>query len=119
MSENISTEILDTDLFTGTPEELAEATEETAEMVLEDIVRQIATDRGTVNFTAFAVMEIVNKVFKVTMTDKQVPSQMGYNYTRNGMIAKRTKGMAGKDVRYTFDETVSWVLKYTSKFIQA
>jgi hypothetical protein len=113
MSENIETaavEITDRDLYTG-PE-----IEETPEMVLLDIVQQIVGSKS--EYTAFAVATIVNKIFKATGTAKEIPTQMMYTYSRNGLVAKRTKGMPGSEVRYTREEVMAWVTKYTAKYIE-
>lgn len=114
MSENTETfEIIDTDLYTG-PE-----IEETEEIVLENIIEEVTKKEfGTeIAITAYKIANIINNVFKVTLTDKKIPTQMMYIYTNKGMIAKRTKGVPSKDVRYTKEEVIAFVTKYTSKHI--
>ena len=59
----------------------------------------------------------LNQVFKALGIEKECPTQMGYNYTKNGMIAKRTKGQKGSEVRYTRDEITTWATKYVNKFV--
>jgi hypothetical protein len=110
MSENTVTE------YDTVIEGLEEYVPEETTLSLEDIVKELVTEES---YSAYKVMKIVNQVFVITGTDKEVPTQMGYNYTRNGMIAKRTKGMSAKDVRYTKDEVTEYVTKYTSKHVQA
>jgi|SRR5689334_4531858 len=87
---------------------------ETAEITLDDIVRSVVGSETDV--TAYKIATYVNKVFIITHTEKQVPTQMMYNYTRNGMIVKGKKGSA-KEIRYTNEEAVAFVTKYTQKYI--
>lgn len=108
MSENtvVETETVET--------EAVELTAATLEEIVVDIVGAIfGTDTEV---TAYKVAVAVNKVFQATLTDKVIPTQMTYNYTRNGMIAKGKKGKA-TDIRYTKAEVETFVLKYTSKHV--
>jgi hypothetical protein len=99
---------IDTSLFTGSPEELAEATGEATELSLEEIVRELVT---TETNSPYGIAKIINQVFEVTGNDKRIPPQMMYNYALKGMIVK---GEKGRKV-YTRDETVTYVTKYTGK----
>jgi hypothetical protein len=63
-------------------------------------------------------MKWINEIFKVTGTEKTVPTQMGYIYGSKGMISKRTKGMAGKDIRYTNEEARTFINKYAAKHVE-
>lgn len=81
-----------------------------------DVVRELIEARPQESWTAYQVATLTNRVFEATETDKKVPTQMMYNYTRNGMIAKGKKGKA-TDIRYTTDEVYAFVTKYTSKFV--
>lgn len=84
------------------------------EITLPEIVQSVIGTETDV--TAYKIAVYVNKVFTITGTEKQVPTQMMYNYTRNGMIVKGKKGSA-KEIRYTNEEAVAFVTKYTSKYI--
>ena len=93
-------------------------TNETVENVtvtLEDVVTEFVGDRP--EYTAYSVAVIINRIFKETGTDKEIKTQMMYQYTRNGLIAKGKKGTAS-DIRYTKDEVIKFVLKYTSKHMK-
>lgn len=96
-----------------------ETESEESELTLKDIVAEIAKETfGTDEMvSAYKVAVIVNKVFQATMTDKQIPTQMTYNYTRNGMIAKGKKGKAA-EIRYTKAEVEAFVFKYTNKHVE-
>lgn len=89
-------------------------TTEIETLSLEDVVKELVGTES--EFTAYKVAVIINKVFTVTETEKQIPTQMMYQYTRNGMIAKGKKGKA-TDIRYTNEEVTTFVLKYTSKHV--
>ncbi len=91
-----------------------ETTIENVTVTLEDVVTEFVGDRP--EYTAYSVAVIINNVFKATETEKQIPTQMMYQYTRNGMIAKGKKGKA-TDIRYTKEEVQAFVLKYTSKHV--
>jgi hypothetical protein len=108
MNENTVETVGQIDLFTG------EVVEETPEMVLEDIVKEIVGEKS--EYTAYSIATIINKVFEATLTDKKIPTQMMYQYTRNGMIVKGKKG-AASEIRYTVEEVNAFVNKYTSKHV--
>jgi hypothetical protein len=104
MSENIET-IVET-----------ETVEETVvETTLEDIVAEIAnTVFGTDStISPYKIAKIINTVFQSTMTEKQIPAQMMYQYASKGMISK-----GNKSKEYTKDEVTTYVLKYTSKHVE-
>lgn len=105
-------QITDTDLFTGTVEELAEATE--TEFSMETFVQDL-TEGIEDGVSAYGAWKIMTAGFKALGVDQNRPSQMFYNYTRNGMIAKRTKGVRGKDVRYTVKEIQDFLVKFFQK----
>jgi len=96
------------DLFTN------EVVETTPELTPESIVAEL-TDTLTDENTAYVVWKIVTGAFKVLGVEKNVPSQMMYNYTRNGMIVKGKKGSA-KEIRYTKDEVKAFATKYVTKY---
>lgn len=66
-------------------------------------------------YTAYSVATLINRILSENEIDRQIPTQMMYNYTRNGLIAKRTKNMSSKDVRYTADEMVAFINKWFLK----
>jgi hypothetical protein len=65
--------------------------------------------------TAYFVATLINRILSENEIDRQIPSQMMYNYTRNGLIAKRTKNESAKLVRYSAEEVVLFVNKWFSK----
>lgn len=95
------------DLIDGT-----EVTEST-EFNLTDFVTELVGNEDGI--TSYGTWKIMTEGFRALGIDQNRPSQMMYNYTRNGMIAKRTKGMAGKDVRYTRDEVIEFLVKFYTK----
>lgn len=95
------------DLIDGT--EVPESTE----FNLTDFVGHLV---GTsTDVTPYGVWKIMTEGFKALGIDQNRPSQMMYNYTRNGMIAKRTKGVPAKEVRYTTDEVIGFLVKFYTK----
>lgn len=109
MSENITpaVEIIDTDLFTGTPEDLE------VEFDLTTFVGNLT--EGISETTPYGVWKIMTEGFKALGIEQNRPSQMLYNYTRNGMVAKRTKGMKGSEVRYTNQEIQEFLVRFYTK----
>jgi hypothetical protein len=97
------------DLLTGE----AIVVEET--VTLETVVDQVVGD--VENVTGYQIMKWINEIFKVTGTEKTVPTQMGYIYGSKGMISKRTKGMKGSEIRYTNEEARTFITKYTTKHV--
>lgn len=89
-------------------------TEETEELTVEETVTELVEALKDENVTAYGVWTVVMGAFKVLEIEKTVPSQMMYNYTRNGMIVKGKKGSA-KDIRYTKDEVKAFATKYVTK----
>jgi hypothetical protein len=85
------------------------------EPTLPEIVQELATAAfGTEStITPYKIATIINKAFEVTNTEKRIPTQMMYNYDRNGLIVKGKKGVKA----YTKDEVQTYVVKYTSKYI--
>jgi hypothetical protein len=74
-----------------------------------------AIEIPTAEYTAYAVHTLVNQILSELGVDTSVPPQMMYNYTRNGLIAKRTKGVPAKEIRYSADEVAAWLNKWFSK----
>jgi DUF4097 and DUF4098 domain-containing protein YvlB len=116
MTENITTIVENVegqmDLITG---DVVEVEETVGEISVDEIVKELVTTAfgGNTTITAYKIATIVNGVFKVTGTDKQIPPQMMYNYSRNGMIVKGVKGAK------TFNEAevTAFVTKYVNKYI--
>lgn len=88
---------------------------ETAAPVLETVVEELATVAfGTdETVTPYKIATIINKTFEVMGAEKRIPTQMMYNYDRNGMIVKGKKSVKA----YTKDEVTAYVNKYTTKHI--
>ena len=87
--------------------------EESEVLTLEETVVQVIGMDTEV--TAYKIATYINGVFKILEVEKEIPTQMMYNYTRNGMIAKGKKGKAS-EIRYTNEEAIQFVIKYTKKF---
>jgi hypothetical protein len=111
MSENtvVAETAIDTTLFTGTPEELAEATGETTEVTLESVLEELVTEE---TYSPYALHKIVNGVFEVFGSSKRIPPQMMYNYAAKGMLGneKGTKVITAEQVK-------TWITKYVPKHI--
>jgi hypothetical protein len=109
MSENTAAVVTETEIV-----ESVEDTELTLP-TLEEIVDEIVTESE--EQTAYRVAVAVNQVFEAVGSEKRVPTQMMYNYTRNGMIVKGKKGSA-KEIRYTRTEVLEYVTKFTAKYVK-
>jgi hypothetical protein len=97
-----------------TPEAIDETEATVLDLTLLGEVIEELTQTLTDENTAFTVATQINKVFKAVGHDRVIPTQMMYNYTRNGMIVKGKKG-SGATIRYTKEEVQTYVLKYTRK----
>lgn len=109
MSENENIEVTgQIDLLTG------ESVEETVAVTLDEIIGQITNEIfGTdMTISPYKIAKIINTVFTATMTEKQIPAQMMYQYANKGMISK---GNTSKE--YKKDEVLTYVSKYTSKHV--
>jgi hypothetical protein len=73
------------------------------------------------NYTPYQVIEVVNSLFSHFGVDKVLPTQMAYNYVRQGLIkADRVERMTKKDKRVAAwnvsrENAVAWATKYVSK----
>jgi hypothetical protein len=87
--------------------------EETVLSVEEIVAELVTVAFGTdETITAYKIATVINGVFTATGTDKKIPTQMMYNYSRNGLINK-VKGQKA----YNKDEVTAFVTKYTNKYI--
>lgn len=93
----------------------------TPEVTLETVIEDLTEGFGdeTTPYAIFKVLEGIVEVFEV---DRVLKPQMFYNYSRNGMIAKRemtTHETSGKkintDHRYTREEVVGFVTRYATR----
>jgi hypothetical protein len=87
--------------------------EETEELTVESVIGELVGTLEDQN-TAFRVATVINKAFQILGIEKEIPTQMMYNYTRNGMIVKGKKGKAS-EIRYTKDEVAAFATKYVNK----
>jgi hypothetical protein len=87
---------------------------ESKEFSMETFVGDL-TEGMTDGISAYGAWKIMTEGFKALGVDQNRPSQMFYNYTRNGMIAKRTKGVPAKEVRYTVQEIQAFLVKFFTK----
>lgn len=96
------------DLFTNEV-----VTIEEKEITEEDVTKELieAAFEGVTTITSYKLASIINGIFKVVGFDKQIPPQMMYNYSKNGMI-NGTKDMKQK---YNKDEVTKFVTKYIKK----
>src|SRR4051812_48625822 len=101
---------------TTTPTVLTDTVDETTPEILtvEEIVTELVGTLPTDDNTAYTVWKVLTGALKALEIEKTVPSQMMYNYTRTGMIAKGKKGSA-KEIRYSKDEVQAFVTKYVNK----
>lgn len=97
------------DLFTGEVVEVEET-----EVTVDEIVNEITTIvfGSDTTISPYKIAKVINKVFEATSTDKVIPPQMMYSYASKGMISK-----GNKSKEYTFDEVVTYVTKYTNKYV--
>ena len=103
---NAETEINTTTFETDEPSE--ETVEETFETV--DIVRSIVEASDTTVWSPYAIHVVVNRCFQVMGIEKKIPPQMIYQYAKKGML-NGTKDT----LRFTTEETVTFVTKYLTK----
>lgn len=96
------------DLMTGEVVEKESEKEVTVEEIVETLTENVFGSDITI--TAYKIHTIINGTFKVVGFEKQVPPQMMYNYSRNGMIngVKNVK-------QYTREEVTKFVIKYVNK----
>lgn len=116
MTENTNTVVENVegqqDLLTGEVVEIeVEETELTVESIVEELVSTLEEP-----ITAYKIATVINGTFKVLEIAKQIPTQMMYNYTKNGLIAKGKKGKAS-EIRYTKEEVKAFAIKYVNKYI--
>src|SRR3954464_8724890 len=73
------------------------------------------------NYTPYQVIEKVNSLLSHFQVDKELPTQMAYNYVNQGLIkAQRVERMTkkGKKVsawNVTRENAVAWATKYVTK----
>jgi hypothetical protein len=97
--------------MTTTTTPTVEATELSVEEIVSELVGTAFGDQATI--TCYKIATVINGVFEATGTAKKIPTQMMYNYDRNGLIVKGKKGVKA----YTKDEVTTYVTKYTNKYI--
>ena len=96
---------------------------ETAETVVEETVEELtvadAIDSllavafdGVETVTPYKIATLINGTFEVLGVAKRIPTQMMYNYDRNGMIVKGKKGVKA----YSKDEVQTYMNKYVNKY---
>jgi hypothetical protein len=97
---------------TNTNTEIEIEIEETEATVLTlDTLTEVITElTSEAAYTPYKVATVINKVFLAVGFEKTIPTQMMYNYSRNGLINK-VKGAKS----FTQTEVQTFVLKYTRK----
>jgi hypothetical protein len=109
-TEITAAQVTDETTVEETPEETVE--ELTVDQVVDGLLEGVAD-----GITAYKVAVYINGAFEVLGLEKRIPTQMMYNYTKNGLIAKGKKGKAS-DIRYTVEEVKTYMNKYVSKYAQ-
>jgi hypothetical protein len=89
--------------------ETAEDEEMSVESVIEELVATAFGENPTI--TPYKIATIINGTFEVVGAEKRIPTQMMYNYDRNGLIAKGVKGSKA----YDKEQVTTYVTKYVSK----
>lgn len=79
--------------------------------VIDELIKTAFGESATV--TPYKIATIINGTFKVLGVEKQIPTQMMYNYDRNGMIVKGKKSVKS----YDKDEVTAFVTKYVNKYL--
>ena len=84
-------------------------------LTVEEVVADLVKATEKTDLGPYAVHKIVNATLEVFGRDdlKIIPQYM-YNYSRNGMIAKR-ETKPNKDHQYTADQVTAFVIKFTTK----
>ncbi len=85
-------------------------------ITLDELIEAATKDLGD-ETSPYGVWKVMTDIFRALDVDQNRPSQMMYNYTRNGMIARRTKGQSTKGVTYTHDEVTTFLKRFISKHI--
>ena len=78
-------------------------------LVLADVVVEVVTDEI---LTPYAVIKATNEVFVRLGVDKELPTQMGYQYAKKGMFGNE-KGTK----KITRDQAITWITKYITKTV--
>ncbi len=88
---------------------------ETEETTLETVVEELTETvfQGSETITPYKVWKVTMGTLEAMGSTKTVPSQMMYNYDRNGLIVKGKKGVKS----YNKDEVKTFVTKYVQKHI--
>lgn len=96
----------------GTPIEIdtEESVEESAPLTIEEIVQSLTEDMGE-SITPYAIHRVINSTFEVLGVQKEIRPQMMYNYDRNGLIVKGSKGIK----KYTNLQVQEFAVKYVTK----
>lgn len=83
----------------------------TAETVVSELVE--TAFEGVESVTAYKIAIIINGSFEVLGVEKVIPTQMMYNYSRNGLINK-IKGSK----QFNKEEVTTFVTKYVNKYVK-
>ncbi len=86
------------------------------EVTLEDLIDDITKDLDD-STSPYGVWKLMTATFVALGVDQSRPSQMMYNYTRNGMIARRTKGQSAKGVTYTNEEVNLFLKRFIKNHV--
>lgn len=87
-----------------------EATELTVEETVGVLTETVFGDDDTI--TPYKLHNIVNGAFEALGSDKRIPPQMMYNYSRNGMLVKGQKGIKA----LTKEQAKAFATKFVNKY---
>jgi len=90
--------------------DLIDGSEVTEELSIETIVGDLLEGLENEIFSPYKVWKVMSSTFEALGIDQKRPSQMMYNYDRNGLI-NGTKGAK----RYTHEEVKKFVTKFVTK----
>jgi hypothetical protein len=80
---------------------------------IDQLVSDIVDATESDDFTAYGVWRVLTDALEAAGVEKKIPSQMMYNYSKNGLISKAKKG--DMKVHYTADEVKAFAIRYVSK----
>jgi hypothetical protein len=86
---------------------------------LEDKINEVLGEGA--EFTPYAVANAVNSLFSAFGVEKEIPTQMAYNYCNNGLIKAtvrtvETKKGGTRTAKFVSRENaIEWINKYVSK----
>ena len=87
-------------------------TETSETQTLDEMVQDLVDEIGHDQVTPYGIHTVINTILEAYGAKMIIPQHM-YNYDRNGMIVKGSKGQK----RYSGSEVTAFVVKFVSKRI--